>query len=163
MGPDGHKVEEGGVDVDFMGRRIRVKEGIARLAQSLARVLPREPGPHDHLPVVRAEAEEEPAVGEIVDGGRGQCEHHGVAEEDVRDPGADRDARGPSGHAGDGRERVVATHSLHHEHAVEPALLGEDGQVHRLPHASCKSPHRQPDLHVSPFASTPAGHASGRF
>src|SRR5438093_650502 len=35
MGPDGHKVEEGGVDVDFVGRRIRVKEGIARLSHSL--------------------------------------------------------------------------------------------------------------------------------
>src|SRR5258705_3684186 len=35
MGPDGHKVEEGGVEVDFFGRRIRVKEGIARLAHSL--------------------------------------------------------------------------------------------------------------------------------
>ena len=35
MGPDGHKVEEGGVEVDFFGRRIRVKEGIARLAHGL--------------------------------------------------------------------------------------------------------------------------------
>ncbi len=35
MGPDGHKVEEGGVEVNFLGRTIRVKEGIARLSQSL--------------------------------------------------------------------------------------------------------------------------------
>jgi lauroyl/myristoyl acyltransferase len=35
MGPDGHKLEEGGVDVDFFGRRIRVKEGVARLAHGL--------------------------------------------------------------------------------------------------------------------------------
>jgi lauroyl/myristoyl acyltransferase len=35
MGPDGHKLEEGGLDVDFFGRRIRVKEGIARLAHGL--------------------------------------------------------------------------------------------------------------------------------
>lgn len=35
MGPDGHLVEEGAVAVDFLGHRIRVKEGIARLAQGL--------------------------------------------------------------------------------------------------------------------------------
>ena len=35
MGPDGHEVEEGAVGIDFLGRRIKVKEGIARLAHSL--------------------------------------------------------------------------------------------------------------------------------
>lgn len=35
MGPDGHLVEEGAVAIEFLGHRIRVKEGIARLAQSL--------------------------------------------------------------------------------------------------------------------------------
>lgn len=35
MGPDGHKVEEGGVQVDFLGRRIKVKAGVARLSHSL--------------------------------------------------------------------------------------------------------------------------------
>lgn len=41
MGPDGHSVREGAVEVSFLGRRIRVKEGLARLAQSLGHpVLP---------------------------------------------------------------------------------------------------------------------------
>jgi lauroyl/myristoyl acyltransferase len=35
MGPDGHRVEEGAVEVGFLGRRIRVKAGIARLSQAL--------------------------------------------------------------------------------------------------------------------------------
>ena len=35
MGPDGHLVEEGAVRVDFIGKRIRVKAGIARLAIGL--------------------------------------------------------------------------------------------------------------------------------
>lgn len=35
MGPDGHLVEEGGVVVDFLGKSIRVKAGIARLAIGL--------------------------------------------------------------------------------------------------------------------------------
>ncbi len=35
MGPDGHLVADGAVEVDFLGCRIRVKAGIARLAQSL--------------------------------------------------------------------------------------------------------------------------------
>ena len=34
MGPDGHLVEEGAVGIDFLGCRIRVKAGIARLATS---------------------------------------------------------------------------------------------------------------------------------
>lgn len=39
MGPDGHRLDQGGIEVDFLGKRIRVKEGIARLAQSLRRVV----------------------------------------------------------------------------------------------------------------------------
>ncbi len=35
MGPDGHLVAEGAVEFEFLGCRIRVKAGIARLAQSL--------------------------------------------------------------------------------------------------------------------------------
>ncbi len=35
MGPDGHHVEEGGVEIGFLGRKIRVKEGIARLSHGL--------------------------------------------------------------------------------------------------------------------------------
>jgi hypothetical protein len=35
MGPDGHRVEEGAVRIDFLGKRIRVKAGIARLAIGL--------------------------------------------------------------------------------------------------------------------------------
>jgi lauroyl/myristoyl acyltransferase len=35
MGPDGHLVEEGGVRIGFLGKRIRVKAGIARLAIGL--------------------------------------------------------------------------------------------------------------------------------
>jgi lauroyl/myristoyl acyltransferase len=35
MGPDGHKVEEGGLEVDFLGQRIKVKAGIARLSHSM--------------------------------------------------------------------------------------------------------------------------------
>ena len=35
MGPDGHLVEESGVEVAFLGHRIRVKSGIARLAMAL--------------------------------------------------------------------------------------------------------------------------------
>jgi lauroyl/myristoyl acyltransferase len=35
MGPDGQRVEESAVEVDFLGQRIRVKCGIARLAQAL--------------------------------------------------------------------------------------------------------------------------------
>jgi hypothetical protein len=35
MGPDGHKVQEGAVEVDFLGLKIRVKAGIARLARSM--------------------------------------------------------------------------------------------------------------------------------
>lgn len=35
MGPDGHHVEEGAVPIRFMGKRIRVKSGIARLARTL--------------------------------------------------------------------------------------------------------------------------------
>lgn len=34
MGPDGTKVQEGGVGVNFLGRDIQVKAGIARMAQS---------------------------------------------------------------------------------------------------------------------------------
>jgi lauroyl/myristoyl acyltransferase len=34
MGPDGTKVQEGGVGVHFLGREIQVKAGIARMAQS---------------------------------------------------------------------------------------------------------------------------------
>lgn len=41
MGPDGHHVEEGATEVDFCGRNIRVKCGIARLAKLLKRpILP---------------------------------------------------------------------------------------------------------------------------
>ncbi len=36
MGPDGHMVEESAVEVDFLGLKIRVKSGIARLASSLS-------------------------------------------------------------------------------------------------------------------------------
>ncbi len=35
MGPDGHLVDEGGVTVDFLGKSIRVKAGVARLSISL--------------------------------------------------------------------------------------------------------------------------------
>jgi len=35
MGPDGHRLEEGAVEVGFLGRRIRVKAGIARLSRAL--------------------------------------------------------------------------------------------------------------------------------
>lgn len=35
MGPEGDRVEEGAVEVDFVGRRIKVKAGIARLSQAL--------------------------------------------------------------------------------------------------------------------------------
>lgn len=35
MGPDGHLVEEGATEVEFMGLRIRVKTGIARLALAM--------------------------------------------------------------------------------------------------------------------------------
>lgn len=35
MGPDGHNVNEGAVEVDFLGLPIRVKAGIARLARSM--------------------------------------------------------------------------------------------------------------------------------
>lgn len=35
MGPDGHHVEEGATSIDFFGRQIRVKAGIARLSSAL--------------------------------------------------------------------------------------------------------------------------------
>ncbi|SFN51523.1 LpxL/LpxP family acyltransferase [Dokdonella immobilis] len=54
MGPDGHLVEEGAVRVDFLGRRIRVKAGIARLALGLALpIVPLFATGHDDAVVVR--------------------------------------------------------------------------------------------------------------
>lgn len=48
MGPDGHRVEEGAVEIDFLQRRIRVKEGVARLAHSMQLpVLPMFVSPQD--------------------------------------------------------------------------------------------------------------------
>ena len=35
MGPDGHRVDQGGCEVEFIGKRIRVKAGIARLSLAL--------------------------------------------------------------------------------------------------------------------------------
>lgn len=37
MGPDGDRLEDGAVEVDFFGRRIRVKAGVARLSHALNR------------------------------------------------------------------------------------------------------------------------------
>jgi lauroyl/myristoyl acyltransferase len=59
MGPDGHLVAEGGTEIGFLGRRISVKTGIARLALSLKLpILPllsipgAEPGqPHRIMPM----------------------------------------------------------------------------------------------------------------
>ncbi|MEZ5463798.1 MAG: hypothetical protein R3F22_00950 [Lysobacteraceae bacterium] len=54
MGPDGHLLEEGATDIEFLGMRIRVKTGIARLASAMQYpilpllAVPDSGNPHQH-------------------------------------------------------------------------------------------------------------------
>ena len=120
-----------------------------RLPQDLAGIAPREPRSGNHLRVVRAQSEHEASSREVRDGGGGNRQHHGVTQVDIRDARSDDDPRRARGHSRNGRHGVVAEHPLDHEHAVEPALLGQDGQVHRRARPDRESPQGQSHSHRS--------------
>ena len=81
--------------------------------------------------VVRADAEDEAALGEVVDGGGGHADDGGAAHEDAGDAGAELDALGGEGAGGEDGELVAAA-ALGHPGGLVAELLGILGAFHEV-------------------------------
>jgi hypothetical protein len=114
----------------------------------LAWIAPGEPGLAHHGAVVRAEAEDEPLGGDLVDGHGGVAEHPGMAHVHVGDIRAEEQAIGARRHHRDRRHAVVAERALDHEQIVESRLFHTGGQIHGLSIAKTESPQRDSQPHA---------------
>ena len=84
----------------------------------------------------RAHAQDQPAVGDAVDGGRGVRQQERMPQCRKEDGRADRDAAGPGGHRGEEREGLEPRpreRRVARPHGVEAELLGARRELQQGP------------------------------